>query len=252
VYIGFVLQNKITKNKTRKIMLQNSSEFNSVGPGFGGFGGGFGQGGLGLFGLLGLKGIGDLDGRDRRGDDDGCRNEIATLAAIASAKDTTVAEGRALGAAICNAEKTNMQQFYAQAIQEANNTQAIKDQATAFAIVNDKRFDDLASAGVLQTAAILAKINQTEIDNLRDQLAGERRRGDSRELEINITNSNTNIQNQLQAQAQVALQRDFDNSRRFDALFNQTAKAGQDIISVGSVLTGIAQTANPTNVNSKN
>lgn len=146
-------------------MLQNSSEFNSVGPGFGGWGGGFGSG-FGLFGLLGLRGIGDLDGRDRRGyGDDGCAREAAILAAISNAKDATVAEGRSLGAAICDSEKTNLQQFYAAAIQSANNTQAIKDQATAFAIVNDKRFDDLAAAGVAQTAAIIAKLNQTELDN---------------------------------------------------------------------------------------
>lgn len=229
-------------------MLQNAPEFNSVGGGFGGFGGGLG--GFGLFGLLGLRGIGDLDGRDRRGGDDNCAREAAILAAISNSKDATVAEGRSLAAAICDSEKTNLQQFYAAAIQAANNTQAVKDQATAFAIVNDKRFDDLAAAGVTQTAAILAKINQTEIDNLRDQLHGERRRVDQRENEINIINTNTNVNQQFQAQAQLQTQRDFDNQRRFDNLFGQVAKAGQDIIAVGSVLTGTTQTANPVNVKS--
>ena len=234
-------------------MLQNSSEFNSVGAGYGGFGGfGGGMGGFGLFGLLGLKGIGDLDGR--RDGKDGCGgpgvNELATLQAISNAKDTTVAEGRALGEAICESEKTTLTQFYAAAIQAANNTQAIKDQATAFAIVADKRFDDLSAAGVAQTAAIIAKLNQTELDNLRDQLHSERRRCDARDLEITIQNSNTNVNTQLQAQAQAQLVRDYEHSKRFDSLFSQTAKAGQDIINVGGLMAGIAQTANPVNVKS--
>lgn len=231
--------------------IQSGYELNSLGgPGFGGFGGG--MGGFGLFGLLGLRGIGGFGDEDRRGrgDGDSCAKELATLAAIANAKDATIAEGRALGASICDSEKTNLQQFYAAAIQAANNTQAIKDQATAFAIVNDKRFDDLASAGVTQTAAILARLNQTEIDNLRDQLHSERRRGDSRDLEITIQNSNTNVNQQLQAQAQAQLVRDFEHSKRFDSLFSQTAKAGQDIINVGGLMAGIAQTANPVNVKS--
>lgn len=218
--------------------------------GYGGYGGGLGGfGGIGLFGLLGLRGIGGF-GDEGRKNDDGCRNELATLAAISNAKDATVAEGRALAGAICDSEKTNLQQFYAAAIQASNNTQAIKDQATAFAIVNDKRFDDLAAAGVLQTASILAKINDVETQNLRDQLFMERRNRDIDVIKIENNNTNTNIQNQFQAQAQVQAQRDFENQRRFDSLFGQVAKAGQDIIAVGSVLTGTTQTANPVNVKS--
>lgn len=236
-------------------MLQNAPEFNSVGGGFGGFGGGWG-GGFGLFGLLGLRGIGDLDGR-RRGDDGDCCDDIknnarnlAVLEAIQNANNQTVAEGRALAGAICESEKTNLQQFYAAAIQSSNNTQAIKDQATAFAIVNDKRFDDLAAAGVTQTATILARINEVETQSLRDQLFLERRGRDLDVIRIENNNTNTQIQGQFQAQAQAQAQRDFDNQRRFDALFNQVAKAGQDIIAVGSVLTGTTQTANPVNVKS--
>lgn len=116
-------------------MLQNAPEFNSVGGGFGGFGGfGGGIGGLGLVGLVGLNNLFDRD----LGRKDDCGgpgvNELATLQAISNAKDTTVAEGRVLGASICESEKTSLQQFYAAAIQASSNTQAIKDQATAFAI----------------------------------------------------------------------------------------------------------------------
>lgn len=224
--------------------LTSGFESNAIGGmGFGGIGGG--MGGLGLVGLVGLT-----DLFNKRRDDDGCGKEAAMFAAFANNKDTTVAEGRALAAAICDAEKTNLQQFYAAAIQAANNTQAIKDQATAFAIVADKRFDDLAAAGVAQTAAIVAKINQTEIDSLRDQLAHSHRRADTQDISIAISNSNSQVQQQLQAQAQWQAQKDFDNTRRFDSMFSQVAKAGQDIINVGGLMAGVAQTANPVNVKS--
>lgn len=195
------------------------------------------------------------------------------LAAIASSKDTTVAEARALSAAICDAEKTNLQQFYAAAIQASNNTQSIKDQSSN------------------ETALILARINESDTQRLRDELFNERRgrdrsdldisiqntntnvqsqfqaqaqaqlqrdfdehrrRYDNREIEINNINTNTNVQSQLQAQAQAQLVRDFEHNRRFDALFSQNDKVAQDIINVGSGVVGAAQTANPTNVNSKN
>jgi len=181
----------------------------------------------------------------RRGDDKGAIAENAILAAIGNSKDTTVAEGRALGAAICEAEKTTLNQSYAAAIQAANNTQAIKDQATAFAIVNDKRFDDLAAAGVTQTATILARLNQTEIDNLRDQLFTERRRGDNREIEINIANSNS--QTQAQAQAQFQAQNDF-LVRKFNEFDNQINNTKQGIINLGTMVASGTQAAAETNI----
>lgn len=203
----------------------------------GGFGAGIG--GFGLFGLIGLLGRRGLGGDG----DDNCAREAAVLAAISNAKDATIAEGRNLASAVCESEKTNLQQFYAAAIQAGNNTQAIKDQATAFAIVNDKRFDDLAAAGVAQTAAILAKINQTEIDSLRDQLEQARHHGRSRDVEV------TMIQNQNQQQQQFQNLSN-DVTRKFDALFSQVAKSSQDIINVGGLIAGATQTANPVNVKS--
>lgn len=222
---------------------------------FGNFGGGIGA--FGLFGLLGIDSLGNR----KHDDGDGCGKQAALLAAIANtkdaavaegrgvlaaivnAKDTTVAEGRALTAAVAANREASAAQAYAAAIQAANNTQAIQNQASAIAVVNDKRFDDLALAGVQQTAAILARINQSEVDALRDQLHNERRRGDSKDIEITMIQN----QNQLQAQAQV---QNFDIHRKFDALFNQQAKSGQDIIAVGSLLAGTTQTANPVNVKS--
>lgn len=235
-------------------MLQNAPEFNSVGgSGWGGFGGN----GFGLFGLLGLLGIGDLNGRRGNAEGDCCEDiknnarNLAVLEAIQNNNNQTVAEGRALAAAICDSEKTNLQQFYAAAIQASNNTQAIKDQATAFAIVNDKRFDDLAAAGVTQTATILARINEVETQNLRDQLAAERRVRDVQEIKIENNNTNTQIQAQLQAQAQLQSQRDFDNIRRFDTLFNsfnQVNRTAQDIINLGTMTASGTQATNATNI----
>lgn len=221
------------------------NQMGGLGTGFGGFGGG----GFGAFGLIGLLGLDSL-GRRRGGDDGDCCEDIknnarnlAVLEGLSNNKDATVAEGRNLANAICESEKTNLQQFYAAAIQAANNTQSIKDQAQAFAVVADARFDALTLAGVNQTAAILARINDVETQGLRDQLFLERRRGDNKDIEISIQNSNAQAQAQFQAQ---------NNSldRKFDALFNQVAKSNQDIINVGGLMAGVAQSANPVNVKS--
>jgi len=251
-------------------MLQSSSEFNNLGAGNGigpggwgglGFGGGGGWGGLGGFGLIGLLGIGDLlnrrghdgfgDGfRHRDGGDDCCESnkQAVLLAAIGNAKDTSVAEARALSAQVCELEKTDMQQFYAAAIQAANNTQSIKDQASAIAIVADKRFDDLSAQQAAGTAAVLARINQAEVDNLRDQLFLERRRSDAKEVEISINNTANATAMQMQLQSQRQMQDMNDLHRRFDFFGNQIAKNSQDIINVGGALIGASQTANPTNI----
>lgn len=193
-----------------------------------------GCGNNGFFGGIapvGLVGIGDVFGRDRNhGHDHGhtpfpfpnpCKDDdngnFAILAAVAASKETTVAEGRAVLAglannkdvtvaearaisnAICESEKTNLTQFNALAIQASNNTQSIKDQAT------------------LQHAAILAAINNSEVQRLRDELHNERRGRDLDVIRIENNNTNTNVQAQFQAQAQAQLQRDYDeHRRRFD------------------------------------
>lgn len=120
----------------------------------------------------------------------------AVLASIANSKDTTVAEARALSNAICESEKTNLIQFNALAIQNSNNTQSIKDQNT------------------VQHAAILAAVNNIEVNRLRDELDRERRGRDLDVIRIENNNTNTNVQAQFQAQAQAQLQRDYDEHRR--------------------------------------
>jgi hypothetical protein len=225
----------IINNLNLKIMLTNAPEVNSIGAGAWGvpgasFGGGVG-GGIGAFGLIGLLGIDSLGGRRRGGDDDcDCNKTLAILAGLANNKDTTVAEGRNVLDAVCDAEKTNLQQFYAAAIQASNLQQATKDQATAFAIVNDKRFDDLSIQAVNQTAAILARINDVENQNLRDQLFEVRRRFDAKETELHITNTNINTNAQAQAQFQIQTQRDNDLHRRLDAVFGSFNQLNSSLV----------------------
>lgn len=207
-----------------------SNAIGSLGAGLGGYGGGYGFGGgygggfggIGLFGLLGLKGIGDLDGRGRRGDDDNCAREAAVLAAIANSKDATVAEGRALGAALITINDNVKDGNYAAAIQAERNTAQLAAQAQAFQIATDKSLDALAAAGVAQTAAIIARINQSEVDGLRDQLHETRRGRDLDAIRIENNNTNTNFNAQFQAQAQAQLQAQLDeHRRRWDARENE-------------------------------
>lgn len=188
--------------------LTTTNEFQNAGIGAGGMfpGIGWGSGGGGLLEGIILAGLIGGDGFGRRRDDGDCCEDIknnarnlAVLEGLSNNKDATVAEGRNLANAICESEKTNLQQFYAAAIQAANNTQSIKDQATGFAIVNDARFDALERAGVAQTAAIIAKLNQTEIDGLRDQLTLERTRVGRFESREDITQLGIAFGNQIQA-----------------------------------------------------
>lgn len=216
-----------------------------------------------------------------------CLKDMFILKAVGDNKDTIVNEGRGLAAAIASSKDVNVAQFaalageicdtrfdlsksvsdvgmalskeicdirgdvkdstYALTLQNITNTQGIKDQALAFQIANDRKFDELSREGERNTAIILAKLNQTELDHLRDELHGSRRRFADREIEINI--QNTAIAQQQQQQAQFANQRhDFD--RKFDVLFSQVAKSNQDIINVGGLMAGVAQSANPVNVKS--
>ncbi len=213
--------------------------FGGLGIGGGGFGGGFG-GGIAPFGLFGLVG-----GFGDRGREHGCNDNsgLVLLNAIGNLKDTVfnakdsiderldsvrdslssrvenvgdrvTFEGRNISDRVADANVTNLQQFYAQAIQAERNTQQLSTQAQAFAIVADKRFDDLAAAGVNQTAAVLARINDVENQNLRDQLFESRRGRDRSDLEIQIQNTNTNTNAQFQAQTQAQLQAQLDEHRR--------------------------------------
>jgi hypothetical protein len=214
--------------------------------GGGGGWGGFGSGGFGAFGLIGLLGIDSLGGRRRGGDDDcECNKTLAVLAGLANNKDATIAEGRALAGAICATNSNVKDAQFALAIQAQNLQQEVKDQATAFAIVNDRRFDELTAQTVNQTASILARINDVENQGLRDQLFLERRRGDSREVEINIQNSNAQSQAQVQAQFQA---QNAWLDKKFYEFDNQINNTKQGIINLGTMVASGTQATSATNI----
>lgn len=209
--------------------LTSGFESNSIGlgggfGGFGGFGGGFGGfGGIAPIGLIGLNTLLDRDGRRGGCDnDDNCAREAAILAAIGNAKDTTVAEGRALASALFATNDAVKDGNYAAAIQAERNTAQLQAQAQAFQIATTAQFNEVKEAGVAQTAAILARINQAEVDSLRDQLLEQRRGRDLDVIRIENNNTNTNIQAQFQAQAQAQLQAQLEeHRRRWDARENE-------------------------------
>lgn len=231
--------------------LSSLNEYNSNGGGFGGgWGGGWGNGigGVGLIGLIGLLGRDGLGGHSHRGGDDGdngCGRNLAILAAIAGAKDTTVAEARALSNAVCDAEKTNLQQFYAQAIQTSNATNELKAQAVAFAVQNDSKLDAISRQISIDGDLTRALINQNTIQDLRDQLNRSHRHADGREIEITIQNSNA--QAQAQVQAQFAAQNDWLKNRFFE-FDNQINNTKQGIVNLGTMVASGTQSTQATNI----
>lgn len=254
--------------------------------GFGGVGyGGMGMGipPVGLFGLFGGRGFGN-DGEHHHGRDHGCEGTLFMMNQLSNVKDTiqnakdsldqridssrdslsdrldnakdaltSRVEGVkdevcSLKDRICDAKDAIKDGFYATAIQAERNTTEIKNQATAFQIANDRKFEELSREGDRNTALILAKINQDTIDELREKLELSRRRVTDRELEINITNTNTNIQNQLQAQAQFQTQKSNDIDRKFDLLFNQLNKTSNDVFNWGVMAASGNQATQATNI----
>lgn len=214
---------------------------NIGGGGWGGWGNGWGGGvsPFGLVGLIGLLGRRGLGG-DGDGDCGGCGKEAALLAAISNAKDATNAVGTNLVDRICDVS-TNLQAgFYNAAIANIGNTQSIKDQMTAFQIQNTAQFQDVDKSICQYTAAILARLNQTENDALRDALHLERRGRDADKIDISIQNSNAQAQAQFQAQNNELF-------RRFDLLFGQLAKSNQDIVNLGTMI-GNTQSSSATNI----
>lgn len=250
-------------------MLHNNSEFNSVG-GVSGFGSGGGIPAFGLFGLTGHRDHGH--GHDHKRHDD-CAKDLllmksvgdlkdtianakdavsdrvedtkdAITSRVESAKDVLVNEARSLDKEICDTKSAVKDGFYQLAIQAERNTSEIKNQAQLNHLDNDRKFDALSREGERNTALILAKLNQTELDNLRDQLHGERRRGDSREIEVNIANTNTNVLTAIQSIRN-------ENDRKFDVLFNsfnQLNRNTQDIINFGTMKESGNQANQQTNV----
>ncbi len=232
---------------------QDATAVGPGGMGFG-FGGGFGGGGIfegiilaallgrnrgGLFG--GDGGSPDLDASGVAAKVVELQNSTNTLAAIAALKDCNVGEFRGVNAGIFAVNDAVKDGNYAAAIQAERNTNELSTQATAFAVAASRE------AGA-NTAAILAKINSDNEQTLRDRIIAlelaaveERRRHDDEKTTIINTNNNTNVLTALQ------IQRD-ENTRLFNALFEQTNVTKQGIINLGTMVASGTQSTAATNI----
>lgn len=244
-----------------------------------GYAGGLG-GGLGGFGLVGLIGLNSFLGRGGLGGDgdfrggagttvleqnvSNIREEIGTLGnemqvAFSASNINNANNFRALDNQICGINQNLSNLAYAQTLQGVQNTQSIKDQATANQIIAAE--NACAIKGLVQAEAdatrqlvhaetdrVIALINATETQNLRDRILELTRHGERRETEINITNTATATQNQFQQQLQAQSQL-FANG--LNLLGDQIARQTNSIVNLGTMTaSGQTNSAAQTKVNS--
>jgi hypothetical protein len=124
-------------------------------------------------------------------------------------------------------------------IQGIINTQAIKDQAANFQVVNQENFCQIRAQIAADGDATRALINTNVIQGLRDELDSERRRSNFREVEINVTQTNNQLQAQMQAQTQAV-------GNALSALQAQIAHQTNSMINLGT-MTGNTQAATAAN-----
>jgi len=120
-----------------------------------------------------------------------------------------------------------------------NESQAILSAVNNGIVSNDKNTTTILSAISADGSATRALINANEVQNLRDELESERRRGDRRETEININNSNSQTQAQVQT---------LTNSLVpiLSGIQSQFAHNTNSLVNLGTML-GTAQTASNAN-----
>lgn len=125
------------------------------------------------------------------------------------------------------------------------NTQSIKDQASAFQVINQENFCAIKELIHSDGDATRALITTNLIDGLRAELAGERRGRDQREIEINVSQSNQQTQAQLQSQLQSQTQ---FFATCLNSLGDQIARQTNSLINIGSgTVAGSGQTSNVAN-----
>lgn len=232
----------------------------------GGFGG---SGGIGLIALLALlsRGHGGVFGGG-----DGCC-ESGTVSPAHAALLQTLLEGQSdLKAAVPTAalETTNaLQNAIAQlALGVQQGLANTKDSVQAAAALNLTATNGVAkdvATGTLQTQIAINndgdKTRQLIIDfntqNLQRELAvaqsalsEERmhRHSDINKVEVTQNVNQQQAQVQFQQQQQELLRQFALLSGQVNVIGNQVARAGQDIVNVGGLMTGTTQTANPVNV----
>lgn len=156
---------------------------------------------------------------------------------------------RALDNRLCESEKSAIIAANAALVSGLQNTQSIKDQASAFQVINQENFCAVKELIHNDGDATRALITTNLIDGLRAELALERRSRDNREIEINVTQTNQQTQNQLQAQMQ---QQNQFLATMFNSLGDQVNRAANSVVNVGSGSVAGGQTNNQsaTKVNS--
>lgn len=150
---------------------------------------------------------------------------------------------RALDNRLCESEKSAIIAANAALISGLQNTQSIKDQASAFQVINQENFCAVKELIHTDGDATRALITQNLIDDLRNQLLQERRIRDNRETEITINNSATAVQSQLQTQNQ---QQQMQFAQFANLVSDQLNKQTNSMINLGT-MTGNAQTATAAN-----
>ena len=163
-----------------------------------------------------------------------------------------------LGNRLCESEKSSLTAAFQATIQGMQNTQAIQGQAAANQIVAAENAcaikgliqaeaDNTRSLVHSETDRVIALLNATETQNLRDRILELTRHSDNREAQITITNTATATANQFQQQQQAQTQ---FLANALNVLGDQIARQTNQLINVGSgTVSGAAQTA--TNANTK-
>lgn len=235
-----------------------------AGYGFGGFGGIAPIGLIGLntflgrgFGNDGFNGNGALPGTtvleqnvaDLRKDvaDNGKEihvlgNEIAAMFSAQTAGQT--AQFNQIADLVTASSKENALLAKDAIIAGMVNTQSIKDQAAAFQVINQENFCQVRAAISADGQLTRELINANRIEELRDQLAGERRGRDNREIEINVQNNATQTQTVLQNQMQ---QQNQFLATMFNSLGDQVNRAANSVVNVGSGTVAGGQSNNQAN-----
>lgn len=149
---------------------------------------------------------------------------------------------------ICDAEKLIMQQGYNLSLQGFQNTQQLATQVSNFQHATDQQFCAVKQQINADGDATRALITQNLIDDLRNQLAGERRGRDNREIEINVQNTATATQAQLQTQLQ---QQQQQLATFMNVIGDQIARQTNSIVNLGTMTaSGQSNSAAQTKVNS--
>lgn len=251
---------------------------NNRGPGYG-YGDGFGMGGGGIWPIILLALLGRRGGFGG-GDGDCCDNghggvnpaQAAILQTLMEGQSDLRAQVPTVGLETQNAILSALARDALGTQQGFANTKDAIQTGNAFLDRDIQMVNQNVSAQGCQTREWVSleaektrakvdkvedRINAIQENNLQRELAvcqsalsDEKHHSRIREVEVNVSQ---NV-NQQQAQAQAQLQmndlvRHFGLlSERINIIGNQVARNSQDVVNVGGLLAGVAQTANPVNV----